>query len=81
MRFGYAPFLLFQQTDLVILISANNGNKRRNLMRYKDPLHQSLPSVTYIVDSLSESLVVFQNKEAETIDVEVFYLDTSDLWS
>ena len=34
------------KSNEVFLISANNGNKRRNLMRYKNLNQRSLPSVT-----------------------------------
>ena len=33
------------------IISTNNGNKRRNLMRYKILYQRSLPSVTFIRSS------------------------------
>ena len=34
------------KSNEVFLISANNGNKRRNLMQYKILFQRSLPSVT-----------------------------------
>ena len=48
-RSVYVTPLPFSPVQFQYIISATNGNKRRNLMLNKILYYQSLPSVTYIL--------------------------------